>query len=88
MVVFASTYDLEIFPPMNDLLHHLKIKNFQKRKVGIVENGSWAPAAGKKMKEYFDSMKDITVVEPMITIRSARKAADDEKFKALAEAMK
>ena len=88
MVVFASTYDLEIFPPMNDLLHHLKIKNFQKRKVGIVENGSWAPAAGKKMKEYFDAMKDITVVEPMITIRSARKAADDEKFKALAEAMK
>ncbi len=88
MVVFAATYDLEIFPAMNDLLHHLKIKNFQKRKVGIVENGSWAPAAGKKMKEYFDAMKDITVVEPMITIRSARKAADDEKFKALAEAMK
>ncbi len=88
MIVASSTYDLEIFPAMNDLLHHLKIKNFQKRKVGIIENGSWAPAAGKKMKEYFDAMKDITVVEPMITIRSVRKSADDEKFKALAEAMK
>ena len=88
MIVASSTYDLEIFPAMNDLLHHLKIKNFQKRKVGIIENGSWAPAAGKKMKEYFDAMKDITVVEPMITIKSARKAKDDEKFKALAEAMR
>jgi len=88
MIVASSTYDLEIFPCMNDLLHHLKIKNFQKRKVGIIENGSWAPAAGRKMKEYFDAMKDITVVEPMITIKSVRKPADDDKFKALAEAMR
>ncbi len=88
MILASSTYDLEIFPAMNDLLHHLKIKNFQNRKVGIIENGTWAPAAGRKMKEYLDAMKDITVVEPMITIRSARKAADAEKFKALAEAMR
>ncbi len=88
MIVASATYDLEIFPAMNDLLHHLKIKNFQNRKVGIIENGTWAPAAGRKMKEYLDAMKDVTVVEPIITIRSTRKAADDEKFKALAQAMK
>lgn len=88
MIVASSTYDLEIFPAMNDLLHHLKIKNFQNRRIGIIENGSWAPAAARKMKEYFDGMKDITVVEPIITIRSTRKPADDEKFAALAEVMK
>ncbi len=88
-VIFASsTYDLEIFPPMNDLLHHLKIKNYQNRKVGIIENGSWAPSAAKKMREYLEAMKDITIVDPVITIRSVRKPEDEEKFKALAEAMK
>lgn len=87
-VIFASsTYDLEIFPAMNDLLHHLKIKNYQNRKVGIIENGSWAPQAGKKMREYLEGMKNITIAEPVITIRSARKSADDDAFKALAEAM-
>ena len=88
-VIFAaSTYDTEIFPPMNDLLHHLKIKLYQKRKVGIIENGSWAPGAAKKMREYLEAMKDITIAEPVITIRSVRKPSDDEKFEALAEAMK
>nr|MCR5441026.1 FprA family A-type flavoprotein [Lachnospiraceae bacterium] len=82
------TYDGEIFPPMNDLLHHLKIKNFQNRKVGIIENGSWAPIAGKKMKEYFEAMKDITIVEPVVTIKGVKKASDDERLTALAEAMK
>ena len=87
-IIFVSaTYDLEIFPPMNDLLHHLKIKNYQRRKVGIIENGSWSPMAAKKMREYLESMKDITIVDPVITIRSTRKPADDEAFKALAAAM-
>ena len=88
MVIAAATYDGEIFPPMNDLLHHLKIKNFQKRKVGIIENGSWAPVAGKKMKEILESMKDITVVEPIVTIKSVRKPSDDEMFTELLESMK
>ena len=88
-IIFASsTYDLEIFPVMNDLLHHLKIKNFQKRKVGLIENGSWAPSAAKKMREYLENMKDIEIVEPVITIRSTRKPSDDDNFRALAEAMK
>ncbi|MBO5551577.1 MAG: FprA family A-type flavoprotein, partial [Lachnospiraceae bacterium] len=86
-IIFASaTYDLEIFPVMNDLLHHLKIKNFQKRRVGLIENGSWAPAAAKKMREYLEGMKDIEIVDPVITIKSVRKASDDAAFKALAEA--
>ncbi|MCR5747457.1 MAG: FprA family A-type flavoprotein [Lachnospiraceae bacterium] len=88
MIVAAPTYDGEIFPAMHDLLHHLKIKNFQNRKVGIIENGSWAPTAGKKMREYFDAMKNVTVAEPVVSIRSARKKADDENFTKLAEAMK
>ena len=88
-IIFASsTYDLEIFPMMNDLLHHLKIKNFQKRKVGLIENGSWAPSAAKKMREYLENMKDIEIAEPVITIRSTRKPSDDDNFRALAEAMK
>ncbi len=87
MILAACTYDLEIFPPMNDLLHHLKIKNFKNRKVGIIENGSWAPMAAKKMREYLENMENITIAEPVITIRSTRKPADDANFKALAEAM-
>lgn len=88
MIIAACTYDGELFPPMTDLLHHLKIKNFQKRKIGIIENGSWAPVAAKKMREFLDSMKDITVAEPVVTLRGVRKASDDEGFRALAQAMK
>ncbi len=88
LILAACTYDAEIFPPMNDLLHHLKIKNFQKRKVGIIENGSWAPTAAKKMREYIEGMKDMTVAEPVISIKAMRKASDDEAFAALADAMK
>lgn len=88
MIAAASTYDAEIFPPMNDLLHHLKIKNFQNRKVGIIENGSWAPVAAKKMREYFEGMKDITIAEPVVSLKSVRKPSDDDSFKALAEAMR
>lgn len=88
-VIFASaTYDLEIFPVMNDLLHHLKIKNYQNRKVGIIENGSWSPQAGRKMREYLEEMKNITIAEPVITIRSTRKPEDAAAFNALAEAMR
>lgn len=88
-IIFVSaTYDLEIFPPMNDLLHHLKIKNYQKRKVGIIENGSWSPMAAKKIREYLETMKEIEIVEPVITIRSTRKASDADSFRALADAMK
>ena len=88
MILAACTYDGELFPPMNDLLHHLKIKNFKNRKVGLIENGSWAPVAAKKMREYLDAMKDITVVEPAVTINSTVKPANEAAFNALYEAMK
>ena len=88
MIVAACTYDGELFPPMNNLLYQLKIKNYQNRKVGMIENGSWAPMAAKKMREYLDSMKNITVAEPVISLKSVRKLSDAENFKALSEAMK
>ena len=88
MIVAACTYDGELFPPMNNLLYQLKIKNYQNRKVGIIENGSWAPMAAKKMREYLDSMKNITVAEPVISLKSVRKPSDADNFKALSEAMK
>lgn len=85
MIVAASSYDAGLFPPMHDFLHHLKIKNFQNRRVGIIENGSWAPCAGRVMQDMFGQMKDITIVNPMVTIRSTMKEADLPKLEMLAE---
>lgn len=73
LVVACPTYDASIFPVMEDFLYHLKIKNFQNRKVAIMENGSWAPMAGKLMREAFSSMKNITLCEKQVTIRSSMK---------------
>ena len=76
MVVCAASYDADVFPPMHDFLHHLKLKNYQNRKVAIVENGSWAPTAGRVMRAMLEGMKNVTVVEPMVTIRSRMKETD------------
>ena len=76
MVVCAASYDADVFPPMHDFLHHLKLKNYQNRKVAIVENGSWAPTAGRVMRVMLEGMKNITIVEPMVTIRSRVKDSD------------
>lgn len=70
MVVAASTYDGGVFPVMNDFLHHLAIKAYKNRKVGIVENGTWAPMSGKVMRGYLESMKNIEIVPTAVTIRS------------------
>lgn len=70
IVVAASTYDGGIFPVMEDFLHHLKSKNYQKRTVGIMENGSWAPVAGKQMKAIVEGLKNITICDEMVTIKS------------------
>ena len=69
LVVMSPTYDGEIFPPVHDFIHHLAIKGFRSRRIAIVENGLWAPAAGRKMRAMFEQMKDITIVEPTITLR-------------------
>ena len=73
LVVASSTYDGGLFPCMEDFLSHLKAKNFQKRTVALMENGSWAPMAAKKMREYLEGMKEITICEPVVTIKSAMK---------------
>lgn len=87
MILAAASYDGGVFPCMESFLVHLKSKAYQKRKVGLVENGSWAPCAGRIMKSTLESMKDITLVEPLVTIRSAQKPADEVQLNALADAM-
>ena len=84
MIVCASSYDGGVFPVMHDFLHHLQIKNYQKRRVGILENGSWAPSAGKVMHTMLEGMKDIHIVEPMVTIRSRMKPSDRPQLEQLA----
>ena len=87
LVVAAASYDGDVFPPMYDFLHHLKLKTYQKRRVGILENGSWAPCAGRVMKGMLETMKEIEIVEPMVTIRSTLKQGDIPALEALADAI-
>ena len=87
MVVCAASYDADVFPPMHDFLHHLKIKSYQRRKVAIVENGSWAPTAGRVMRAMLEGMRDIDIVEPMVTIRSRMKDGDLPAMEQLATAL-
>ena len=85
-VIFASsTYNAEIFTPMRNLLINLKEKNFQNRKVGIVENGTWAPNSAKCMKNILSTMKNIEIVEPTVTIKATFKNSDIENLNELAE---
>lgn len=85
-VVFAaSSYDGGVFPPMENLLSHLKSKAYQNRKVGIVENGSWAPSAARTMKAMLEGMKNITVCENTVTIKSAFKDSDIPALETLAD---
>lgn len=87
LVVAAASYDGGVFPVMHDFLHHLQIKAYQKRRVGIIENGSWAPCAGRVMRGMLEQMKQIEIVEPMVTIRSRMKQSDLSALEALADAM-
>ncbi len=87
LIVAASSYDAGVFPPMHDFLHHLQIKNFQNRKVGIIENGSWAPCAARIMKEMLQTMKSIEIAEPTVTIRSRMKEEDLPRLEELANEM-
>ena len=88
LVAACPTYDGGVMPVMEDFMYHLKMKAFQKRTVAIIENGSWAPMAGKLLKEQFLAMKDITVLEDMVTIRSTVKEADRKNLDTLAEKLK
>ena len=84
VVVATSSYDAGVFPPMHDFLYHLQIKGFQKRRFGIIENGSWAPTAGRVMRTMIEALKDCEIVEPMVTIRSRMKPADEVLLEQLA----
>ena len=87
VVVAASSYDAGVFPVMHDFLYHLQIKNYQKRKFAIIENGSWAPTAGKVMRSMIESLKDCEIIEPMVTIRSRMKATDEPLLEQLADSL-
>ena len=87
LVVAAASYDGGVFPPMHDFLHHLQIKNYQNRRVGIIENGSWAPCAGRVMRDMLSQMKQVEIVEPMVTILSRMKKADIAALETLADAL-
>ena len=78
MILASPTYDMSLFPDTEKFLRRLKHKNYQNRKVAIIQNGSWAPASGKLMKDLFSEMKNIEIVEPMVTIKT-RMTEETEK---------
>ena len=87
IVLMASSYDGGVFPVMEDFLMHLKSKNYQNRKIGLVENGSWAPTAARVMKGYVENFKNVTIAEPVVTIRSTLNEASEKALGELAEVM-
>lgn len=87
MVLCASSYDAGVFPPMHVFLYKLGIKGYQSRRVALVENGTWAPSAGRTMRGMLEAMKDIQIVEPMLTIRSAWKEEYQEQLDALIDSI-
>ena len=88
LVLAASSYDAGVFTPMYEFLHRLQIKGFCNRKVALIENGSWAPSAGRVMKEMLSTMNGIELVEPMVTIKSRMKQSDIPALESLADAIK
>ena len=87
LVVAAASYDAGLFTPAYDFLHSLQMKGWQKRRVGLIENGTWAPSAGRVMKEMFGTMKEVTLVGDLVTIKSVMTAADEPALEALAAAV-
>lgn len=85
MVLASPTYDGGLMPVMMDFIYHLKSKAYQNRIVGFIENGSWAPMSGKLMKEQMAAMKNINIIEDVVTVKSALKAADEAKLEELAD---
>lgn len=85
LIVAASSYDGNVFPAMHNFLHHLQMKAYQNRTVGIIENGSWAPCAGRIMRGMLEEMKSIGIVDPMVTIRSRMNPDSIKSMEALAD---
>ena len=87
IVLAAPTYNTGVFPYMRDFIQHLTDRNYQNRTVGIIENGSWAPMSGKVMKGLLEKSKNITFVEPVVTLKSALNDASRAQISALADAL-
>ncbi len=85
LVLATITYDAGMFPAMESFLNKLKAKNYQKRTVGLIENGTWAPTVGKSMRAVLEGMKELKIAEQMVTIKSALKPGDTAQLEALAD---
>jgi len=85
IILAAASYDASVFPCMETFLNKLTNKNYQNRKIAIIENGSWAPTAARVMKSYVEKMKKITLCEKTVTIKSAMKDADVTAMEELAD---
>ena len=87
MILCAATYDGNAFVPMEDFLHHLQIKTYQNRTVGLLENGTWAPTAANAMRKYLESMKNVTILDDVVTIKSTYKPEHEVAMDKLAQAI-
>lgn len=87
LVVCGASYEGDVFPPMHMFLWKLGLKAYQNRTIGMVENGTWAPSAGRAMRALIEPMKNVTIVEPLVSIRSSMKESDIPQLEALADAM-
>ncbi len=85
VILASSSYNFGLFPPMEHFLRQLKSKNYQNRRIGIIENGTWAPSAARCMKEILNEMKNIEMVEPIVTIRTTMKEDTKKELENLAE---
>ncbi|MBE5822245.1 MAG: FprA family A-type flavoprotein [Clostridiales bacterium] len=85
IILAASSYNNGLFPPMEQFLHHLESKNYQNRKIGIIENGTWAPSAARCMKDIINKMKDIIICNTTITIKSKMNEKNIEELNTLAD---
>lgn len=87
-VLAASSYDAGLFPPMENFLHHLQSKNFNNRTVALIENGSWAPSAGRVMKDELSKMKNLSILEPVVTVKSSLDATSNAQLQTLLSTIK
>ena len=87
LVLAAATYNADVFPPMKTFLHWLAERGYRSRTIGLIENGSWAPMAGKVTRTAMEGCKDITILEPLVSIRSALNEETTAQLNALADAL-
>lgn len=87
LVIAATTYNAGIYPKMEHLLTDMKALNVQKKTVALIENGTWAPTSGKLMRQELEALKDVTILEPVVTIKSALKKTQETELDTLADAI-